>query len=487
MVGGCSPSTPGTQSPTETTLTPGGCRVAASVTNPYVVEWSSADKGLLETRLGGGLVAVAYDGCEMSVKSRCKITGAAYDYVAFNSRKRDSLRLESVEELYAKLPLGVVRLEGEFERFDALRVEMSLVGRYESSAVDVRPDQLEGDCEGVTHAVWAVTVGAHEVQAEERRKAAAAAQAGSAGAGAARERARESISRDGDAAACDGASPGDTAPPANCGAVIRLEVVAIGAAKPRPAVCEAGSEWDGEQCVRTVVVTKTKCPAGSKRVGDQCVSMQVAATKPPAPQYVRIAGGTFDGHTIAAFDMKRTEVTVDEFARCVAAGRCKSQTALMGANWGFEGRGEYPMNGVSASQAHRYCEFDGGGRLPTQWEWEWAARGRDEARTYPWGSAAPSCALAVIDDGADGCGEDRTWPVGSKPKGATRDGLQDMAGNVWEWTSTRTNGGDDRVVRGGGWFNRREHYLQTSYRNEHEQATGTHPKVGFRCVRPVSR
>ena len=94
--------------------------------------------------------------------------------------------------------------------------------------------------------------------------------------------------------------------------------------------------------------------------------------------------------------------------------------------------------------------------MPTEAEWEKAARGTD-GRKYPWGNQKVSCRYAVFDDGGDmGCGRDSTWPVGSKPAGKSPYGALDMVGNVWEWTDSWWDESErkSRVIRGGSWGNR---------------------------------
>ena len=249
---GCKPS-PDADTATRTVIPDdaASCRVTSSATDPYVVEWASADKGMLETRLTRGLVAVSYSGCEMRVARRCGVKAGTYSYIPYNSRKTDGLRIHNVDELWAKLPLGAARLEAELNRAKSLRVDMSMVGRYESSADFVRRDQLVGQCENVTHVVWAVTVGAHEVQAEQATAAGAGVGAGNAGAGGSVSRSMASVSSDGETDACNAATPSDTHPPPNCGAVLRLELVAVGEAKVAQTVCPQGTEWDTQNCVRT--------------------------------------------------------------------------------------------------------------------------------------------------------------------------------------------------------------------------------------------
>ncbi|MFO0606558.1 MAG: formylglycine-generating enzyme family protein [Polyangiales bacterium] len=143
------------------------------------------------------------------------------------------------------------------------------------------------------------------------------------------------------------------------------------------------------------------------------------------------AGGEADERprhtvTVAAFRIDRTEVSRGDFARCVRAGRCAPPRDV-GPRFRDDGQ---PVVGVSWTQARAYCAW-AGGRLPTEREWEKAARGTD-GRTYPWGEEAPTAARAVFGRGHDGA-PDR---VGARPAGASPYGALDMAGNVWEWTES---------------------------------------------------
>lgn len=189
---------------------------------------------------------------------------------------------------------------------------------------------------------------------------------------------------------------------------------------------------------------------------------------------VLIAGGRFDAHTIVDFHLDKTEVTVAEYRACVDAGKCHTpRTGSEWCNWGAKGKDGHPINCVSALDGDAYCEWMGG-RLPTEWEWEWAARSRNEGWTFPWGDEEP---------GTRACWE-RTEPkrgtceVGSFTSGASVDGVLDLAGNVWEWTSSME--GNERVIRGGSW---KLNVLEASTRLFGILPSGRDNDVGFRCVR----
>ena len=206
--------------------------------------------------------------------------------------------------------------------------------------------------------------------------------------------------------------------------------------------------------------------------------------------------------TLAAFFIDRLETTRAQFARCVDAGTCKAPIAEDGAatkacNWPHAVRQDHPINCVTYQDAVDYCGW-AGARLPTEAEWEKAARGGD-GRAYPWGNSAATCELAVVPTpaGLTGCGAKTTGVVGSKPAGASPYGALDMSGNVWEWVSdfyvedyyakapsTDPKGpaqGGARSLRGGAWEVHDMLHLRTSNRYRFAPAKRFHA-LGIRCA-----
>jgi formylglycine-generating enzyme required for sulfatase activity/serine/threonine protein kinase len=265
------------------------------------------------------------------------------------------------------------------------------------------------------------------------------------------------------------------------------------------------------------------------------------APAPACPEsMVSIAGGKFfmgddDGDQeerpahqviLSPYCMDVHEVTVSDYGACVQGGRCEPAPVAVSwkditpkdkkvfstlCNGADAERGNHPVNCVDWSMASKYCASVGK-RLPTEAEWEFAARGSD-GRKYPWGDEEPdstrlnACGKECIawgvkngvlmrslypnDDGFVG-----TAPVGSFPRGASPFGLLDVVGNVWEWTSdwegaypptpeTDPRGpktGTRRVVRGGAFNGAYASWVRPTRRYSDLPETRSHA-YGLRCAK----
>jgi formylglycine-generating enzyme required for sulfatase activity len=232
--------------------------------------------------------------------------------------------------------------------------------------------------------------------------------------------------------------------------------------------------------------------------------------------------------TLGAYCMDKLEVTADAYRACSDRGDCKragvtnkwaditakdSRTydPLCNAGAADGSRGTHPINCVEWSMADRYCKAEGK-RLPTEAEWEFAARGSD-GRKYPWGDAAPSvkhlnaCGAECMSWGkkhgtvlealfTESDAWPTTAPVGSFPQGASRWEIEDLVGNVWEWVAdyyapysdadqddpTGPATGATRGMRGGAWNGAYADWVRPSFRFQSPEATRSHG-VGFRCAK----
>jgi formylglycine-generating enzyme required for sulfatase activity len=139
-------------------------------------------------------------------------------------------------------------------------------------------------------------------------------------------------------------------------------------------------------------------------------------------------------HTVYldAFWIDKTEVTNAQYKKCVQARACETSNEAFNSRFNSDNQ---PVVGVPWYNAVTYCQW-AGRELPTEAQWEKAARGTD-GRIYPWGNQPATCDYTVMNDGSgDGCGNgSAAWPVGSNPKGASPYGALDMVGNVGEWVA----------------------------------------------------
>ena len=171
---------------------------------------------------------------------------------------------------------------------------------------------------------------------------------------------------------------------------------------------------------------------------------------------------------VAAFELARTPVTNAQYERFVAEGG-----AAAPPHW--PAPDDHPVTFVDWHEASAFCAW-AGGRLPTEAEWEKAARGTD-GRTYPWGDEEDESRAAV----GDGIKHGSTSPVGSHPDGASPYGLLDLAGNVWEWTSTEYPPGE-RVLRGGSFASPGLAWARCTMRS-HSRPVRRQAHIGFRVAR----
>ena len=217
--------------------------------------------------------------------------------------------------------------------------------------------------------------------------------------------------------------------------------------------------------------------------------------------------------SVSPFKVSKTEVTVLQYAQCVAQGVC-STDGLKKPDWGDErlcnwdrvGRSLHPINCISWYQAQTYAQWVGG-RLLSEAEWSYMAQSASKQRQiYPWGSEPASCERAVIADPlrGSGCGTEHTSRVCTKPLGQTKQGVCDVVGNVWEWVQDEWHAdyhgapdssspwvdqdpltwqSSERVYRGGGAYDELD--LPRIARRGHRSPQSRQINLGFRIAHAV--
>jgi len=252
----------------------------------------------------------------------------------------------------------------------------------------------------------------------------------------------------------------------------------------------------------TPTMTPTAAPGiGSARISDKDSMVMVYV---PAGEFLmgsansdpQAIGSEKPQHTIYldAFWVDRTEVTNVQYNKCAQAGPCRASSYANDSSYNADNQ---PVVGVDWNDAQTYCQW-AGRQLPTEAQWEKAARGTD-GRIYPWGNQTATCDYAVMSEGGFGCGKGSVaWSVGSKPKSASPYGAVDMAGNVCEWAADwydrgyyassppknpqgPSSPGDYHVLRGGSWGSTAV-YARAAYRDLVGVPIRRTNYIGFRCV-----
>jgi hypothetical protein len=169
------------------------CKIAASQENPLVTEWPASEKANLEARLREGAVIVSYTGCTLKMLPRCAAHGS-YRW-SRTTPATDTIEIHNADELYAKLPIGAVSLEGELERSGRLAVQTTVAGQMRLESFQ-QPAAADADCAGATHVVNALSTGAFKLRSGGMAAVGGSGSVSGVGSVAGRSKSEETVMRE---------------------------------------------------------------------------------------------------------------------------------------------------------------------------------------------------------------------------------------------------------------------------------------------------
>ncbi len=473
-------------------VTPSGIPVCrpSDRTRVAALELGADERARLDVDARIGLVVVHLDSCGLTVLPGCRAPGA-YAYRATAEEPAD-VRVLTAAELSLGFPLAAARLAPALTPRSQLRIETLRAGELDGPLGSPR---LDGSCAGATHWVRALAVGSYALSSVEG------------------ETLHE---HDGDFAACGKASASDRAPPPSCDGVIALDLsplvrtTSAGPAAPRGVAgaaaspflapteeelghCGPGLHYTelGDCVTNTTLVTSgpmVHIPEGTffSKYTSPTAALPLGA---PLPEGAYVEAAHVHPVQIRAFDLDLTEVTVENYKSCVDAGKCPLPG--VGGACNYPSRSAHPVNCVDWRGAYAYCAA-AGKRLPSVFEWEYAARGSDN-RLYPWGTAPPSLEIACVDHARPRLGG--TCPAGLFATDRSPFGVLDMGGNVREWTGQRACVSslvsvvgpcmDGAVEKGAAWTDRAIAGVGLPDATSFDAASATtkSASLGLRCAR----
>ncbi|MCC6557434.1 MAG: hypothetical protein IT372_31170 [Polyangiaceae bacterium] len=243
---------------------PSRCKVAAGQESPLVTEWPASEKANLESRIREGGVAVEYSGCSMRILAQCPVKGT-YAWKR-TTTATDTLEIRDADELYAKLPLGAVSLEGELQRSGRIAVQTTVAGQLELRGVTPAQIAPAGACAGATHLIGALSVGSFKLRSGGALAGAiwAGASVPVVGQAGGSTRSEETVMREaGDPEACKAAT--DESPTVECRSPIQVFLWPLPGAQeergPRGTVkvgfysAQGSRTWDVKSGERTLCET----------------------------------------------------------------------------------------------------------------------------------------------------------------------------------------------------------------------------------------
>lgn len=456
-------------------------------TEPVLTAANPAYRTNIKRLASQGVVAVKFEveGCNVYLKvlSNC-IGKGSYEFTY--EPGSDGWTAKDSQELLGRVPLGAAELSEKIQKNQVVRSQWEQIGMDTLPASTVYGrDLLEGsECAEATHVVSQIYLGGFTLASGDESTMGVSTKVFGVGAEGERVHGLQVERTSGTPEVCEQAKR-EKHKIRGCDTPLKLGLLPLADRKSSIPFATQPS------------TTTQQIPVKSTQV----VPSQSSTTK----DMVLLQGGSFvmgfdkgfehegpsHNATVSSFWMDITPVTVDAYKACVDAGKCTTTqlTERAACNWGKEDRGKHPINCTDWEQATNYCTWMGK-RLPTEEEWEFAARG-PESNLHPWGETAPDSQLCWR--GEKSRGRSSTCEVGSFPAGDTPTGLKDMVGNVREWTSSlwclysksgydTSRCGVDRVNRGSAWSSSGYPWARGSLRSM-DRPYYHFDFIGFRCAK----
>ena len=248
------------------------CKDVTGSTDPWLVEWEPPQRVRLQSRAQKGVILVRYSGCDLEVLYGCEAEGG-YHFTE-TTRSRQTEYINNEKDLFAKLPIGALKLAAEFQQGDKWSLDYVLVGTQETNVDAVDRASLKGHCAQATHFIQGMAVGAFELGSAAHRKGSAEVALRKAGAGASSGGEAGVLRQDGRYEKCihDETEASDK----GCQAIVQLYLQPVTGAFPEPVIaCPEGTEYQDGQCIRTKVVAHVDCPQGTVARDGKCVKTEV--------------------------------------------------------------------------------------------------------------------------------------------------------------------------------------------------------------------
>ena len=257
----------------------GSCHKIESYGEPLVVDWKPEQRSDLEEVMHDGVAVVSYSCNGIKLLKQCKLDGT-YGFLGMTKREQ-VVRLQNADEVRANLPLSGIKIAGDIggdmQRGATLDIALVTIGKRRTTWKAPTRADLKGDCAEATHFVRGAMVGAFALETGTRAEIRTAAQVFGAGASGQSGSAKQLNDKEGDPTDCAKATPDATSAPGQCGAAVRVELVAIGdAPSAKPAASPPGGR-DGsaievmeEPCPEGLVFVEGKCAPPSADKPHQC-------------------------------------------------------------------------------------------------------------------------------------------------------------------------------------------------------------------------